>query len=260
MFIIKHKICDPDPNTGGAGGFTQEQFDTMQAEIDRLRAHSNKLLDEKKTLKTQFDEFKSDFDGIDADNIKKMMKVFESSEEAKLIAEGKLDEVIKSRTEKAILTKDSVIEDLTKQFDELKKEHSAIDGLYRSEKITNELREHAEKLDVLPTAIDDVVRRGLDLFQIGEDRKIESRDSDGNLRKVGTKALTPELFVKGLQESAPHFWPQSKGAGATGGNAHDNGNNPFKKGKHYNLTEQAKINKADPERAAQLRKEADASD
>ena len=260
MFKIKYKICDPDPNNAGsAGGFTQAQFDELQAEVDRLRTHSTKLLDEKKILKTQFDEFKTEFDGIDPKNFKKVMDVFESSEEAKLIAEGKLDEVIQKRTEKAILTKDSVIDDLTKKFDDLQKNHNEIDHLYKTEKITNELRAEAEKLNVLPTAIDDVVYRGLSIFQVGENRDIEARDKDGNLVKVGNKALNPELFVKGLQESAPHFWPQSTGAGASGGSAHNNGVNPFKKGKNYNLTEQAKISKSDPELAARLRKEATAS-
>ena len=260
MFRIKHKICDPDPDKTGGTSFTQTQFDELQAEIDRLRSHSNKLLDEKKTLKTQFDEFKTQFDGIDADSVKNMMKVFESSEEAKLIAEGKLDEVIKKRTEKVILTKESAIEELTGKYNELQEKHNTVDNLYKTEKVTNELRDAAEKLDVLPTAIDDVVMRGLGIFQVGDDRKVEARDKDGNLLKVGSKVLSPELFVKDLQDKAPHFWPQSKGAGANGGLANNNGVNPFKKGKNYNLTEQAKINRADPELAAKLKKEADTSE
>lgn len=261
MFRMKNVVCDQnDTGTSGSADFTKEQFDALQAEVERLRNHSKTLLDEKKVLKSQFDDFKSSFEGIDANNIKKMMEVFESSEEAKLIAEGKLDEVIRKRTEKTLTVKDSLIEELGLKMTDLEKSLGEVTTRYKNEKITNELRAAAEKHGVLPTAIDDVVYRGLNLFSVDDKGNIEARDANGELVKAGTKLLNPELFVKDLQDKAPHFWPQSQGAGATGNSSNASGINPFKKGKNYNLTEQAKIQRSDPELAAKLRKEAQASE
>jgi hypothetical protein len=263
MFLMKNVVRDQAGDNGGTGGsadFTKEQFDALQAEVERLRNHSKTLLDEKKVLKSQFDEFKSSFEGIDANNIKKMMEVFESSEEAKLIADGKLDEVIRKRTEKTLTVKDSLIEELGLKMTDLERNLGEVTTRYKNEKITNELRAAAEKHGVLPTAIDDVVYRGLNLFSVDDKGNIEARDANGELVKAGTKLLNPELFVKDLQDKAPHFWPQSQGAGATGNSSAPSGVNPFKKGKTYNLTEQAKIQRSDPELAAKLRKEAQASE
>ncbi|MDM3628264.1 hypothetical protein O9403_18930, partial [Proteus mirabilis] len=72
----------------------------IQAIIDQqvsgLKAKNSELLGK---LKEQGDNLKR-FEGIDPDTVKGMLKRFENDEEAKLIADGKIDEVLNKRTER----------------------------------------------------------------------------------------------------------------------------------------------------------------
>jgi hypothetical protein len=78
----------------------------------------------------------------------------------------------------------------------------------------------------LPGAIDDIIRRGLDIYTVGEDDALESRDKDGNLRKTedGKNLLTADVWINELKESenSSHYFPGSQGAGAggSGGQGH----------------------------------------
>ena len=75
---------------GSAGGGTAPDVAKMQQELDAMRKSQATLLDEKKKLQKQYE-------GIDVEAVRKMQAHFDSSEEAKLIAENKWDEVINRR-------------------------------------------------------------------------------------------------------------------------------------------------------------------
>lgn len=254
MFLRKYPLCEKEPGAGGAGGSDDKaakQIAELAAEVERLKTHNSTLLDEKKKVTNKLKEF----DGLDVENIKKMMKTLDNSEEARLLAEGKVDEVVTKRIEKIQSNLESKIEDLSNKLAEKDKTFNTLSQKYNTERIQSAVRKSAEQLDVLPTAIEDVVLRSQSVFSIGEDGKIEARDADGNLRKSGSKVLTPELFVKDLEKSAPHFWKPSQGAGATGGSGKEMKNNPFSKD-HWNLTQQAQVRKENPELAGELETEA----
>ncbi len=248
MFHKRFPLWDEnDGNNGGSSG-SGDDISALKDEISRLRNHSSKLLDEKK----QIQESLKRFDGIDPENVKKMMSVLESSEEAKLLAENKLDEVVNKRTEK--LRIDS--ERLKSEFDEYKAESEKKNNdwkqKYAAKVIETELRREAEKAKVVPEAIDDVISRARGIFSLDEDGKIEARDSDGNIITVKKKALNPEVFISQLKETAPHFWPKSQGAGASGGTGNGGMNevNPFiPNTPGFSLTEQSKLMNSDPEKA-----------
>lgn len=264
MFKVKQSLCEANPD--GAGGTKddttalQKKIDELTAETGRLVKHNEKLLGEKKDVQTklkELDDKVKSFGDLDADAIAKMKKLMDGSEEAKLLAEGKIDDVVTRRMEKKLLEIEGKTDEFKTEAESWKTKYSELNNKFNTSTINAEIRKAAEVLDVLPSAIDDVVARSVGKFSIGEDGKIESRDKDGNIVKVGNKALTPELFVKGLQDTAAHFWKPSSSAGATGKHGKDGGVNPFIKGKHYNLTEQAKVQRSDPELAAQYRKEAE---
>jgi len=266
---MKHILSEGEPGQGGgAGGETIEQLQAKLAEmqtamseqndeIGRLRKHSQKLLDEKKVLKTNLDKF----EGIDLESMTKMMEQFENNEEAQLLANGKFDDVMNRRTEKMRLNFENKIEELTNQNTELQNERSGLQNKYNDAVVNNYLRAAAEQANVLPSAIDDVLARAKGTFSVLDNGDLEARDSDGNLRTVGNKQLTPELFVDSLKETAPHYWPASQSGGANGG-AGGGGKqvNPFIKGsKDYNITEQARLRKSDPQLAQQFAEEAAAA-
>jgi hypothetical protein len=268
MFKMQHVLregADGGEGTGGAGGVNWEskfaemeaRFNDQNAEIDRLRKHSQKLLDEKKTLKTNLDKF----DGVDADTISKMMEQFATNEEARLIAEGKFDEVVNRRTEKTRLDMESRLNELTEKYDSTVQQNSALQQRYNDAVVNNHLRAAAEKAGVLPTAIDDVLARARGTFNVLDNGEIEARDKDGNLVVVGSKPLSPALFVDGLKDTAPHYWPASQSGGANGGTGKGSKiENPFRKGSSsYSITEQARLRRTDPQLAAQLAEQAKAA-
>lgn len=252
MFIQKHILREGEPGKSGSGGDTAEfeaKIAELQAENERMRKHQEKLLDETKSAKAALKAF----EGIDPDKIKQMMKTIESSEEAKLLAEGKLDDVVNKRTEKIRLEFEEFKNSSKELIDQANKNAESFKNRYNSERISLSLRQAAEKSGALPDAIDDIINRASGVFSIGEDNAIEARDKDGNLVTVKGKPLDPVIFIEQLKDSAAHFWPASEGHGGSGKRFSKNTKNPFKKGPDYNLTEQAKLRKSDPELAEQLK-------
>lgn len=268
MFKIKQSLWDEN-NTGengiGSGGSDvsklQSEIESLNEEKQRILAHQQKLLDETKQAKEHLKQAKEQlkqFDGLDAEKIKTMMKAFDSSEEARLLAEGKFDDVINKRLERVNLDYNQKIENLSKQVDSEKEIADKYRSRYDSKMIEISVRSAAEKAGVIPSAIDDVISRSTGIFSIGDGDEIEARDKNGNLRTVGNKPLTPDLFVADLKEKAPHFWPSSQGTGAQGKSQFGVKKNPFdKNGGHYNLTEQAKLMKSNKDLAMKLKQAAE---
>lgn len=221
------------------------------AEIERMREHQKSLLEETKAAKDAKKDALS--------QIEKLSSKMEEFEKNGLIHEGNYKELFDKETEKLKLSYESKLEDANKSINTMTEQFNGLKMQYSSEKINGVLRSAAEKANVIPSAIDDVLFRASGIFNIGDDGSIESRDKDGNLRKVGNKQLTPESFVDSLKESAPHLWPASEGAGASGGSGGGRSkSNPWAKDT-FNRTEQAKIMNSDPDLGAQLKKEATAS-
>lgn len=254
MFIRKYSLCEEagDGNGGGASGSQnelQKKVDDLIAENARMADHQKKLLDETKNAKKALKQF----EGIDPDNIKDMMKTLESSEEAKLLAEGKLDDVLGKRTEKMRLSFEEKQQNYETKIGDLESSFKSLREQYNNEKISLAIRQAAEKSGAIPDAIDDIINRANGVFSIGDDGSIESRDPSGEIVTVNKKALDPVIFVEQLKESAPFMWPGSQGHGASGKIGGKNVKNPFKKGDNYNLTEQAKLMNENPELAQKLK-------
>lgn len=266
MFINRNILMESEPGAGSGGGSDdlKAQFDVLQktladqnAELDRLRTHSTKLLDEKKKLQNDFKAYENLGDPEVLSNI---LKQFNNNEDAKLVAEGKFDDVLKKHTERMSLDFNTKIEELLQQNEDLTKGKSKFEQLFHESEAGHAISSAAIKAGIRDTALDDALMRSRGIFTVAQDGTLEARDSEGNLRTINGKALTPELFVEQLREKYPHYWPDSKSSGARGGAGGDNTPNPFIKGKHYNLTDQARLRKSNPELAERMQQEAAAAD
>ena len=236
----------------------QSQLNDQNAEVERLRTHSAKLLDEKKKLQQQYEGFA---DLGDAETLKNMLNQFKNDEEARMFAEGKGAEVLKKHTERMQMDFTSQLDEIKKELATSKDEGSKYRDLYHQSEAGHALRAAAVAAGVRESAVDDILLRGRGVFTVGDNNQLEARDSEGNLRKVGNKALSPDLFIKGLRDTHPHYWPDSQSGGARGGTGGGNSvPNPFVKGSDtYNVTQQAKLRREDPELAKQLEAEAKAA-
>lgn len=202
---------------GEGKGFSQADIDSAVAKAvadatGSLNTKNQELLDELKTTKSTL----KGFEGLDAEDVRKTMELFNQSEEAKLLKDGKFDEVINKRTEKLRGEYDGKLADLAKERDAAVESGGKYEQLYKNKIVDDEIRQIALEAKVIPEALDDVLRRGRDVFSLAEDGSLEARDKDGNLVKLDDHLMTPKLFVESLRKSAPYYWPGSTGTGASG--------------------------------------------
>ena len=181
-----------------------------------LKSKVEEALKEKKSLAGKL----AAFDGLDPAAMKVMMSRFENDEEAQLLAAGKVDEVVAKRIEKREADFTTRETTLTEENNGLKEENAGWKGKYNRRTVETNLRALSEKAGAVPGAIDDIIRRGIEIFTVGEDDALEARDKEGNLRMTDDKknVLTPEVWIGLLKESenSLHYFPGSQGAGAAG--------------------------------------------
>ena len=228
----------------------------VEEAVTGLKATNAALKDEKTTALAKAKEF----EGLDATEIKALLERIGQDEEAKLISEGKISEVLEKRTERLradydgqLKAKDVEIEALKKQVETQTKELSSL-------KLDDAVNAAATKIGVLAEASEDALARAKRIFALNDKGLIEGRDASGALilSKDGSSPLTVPEWLEGMKDSAPHWWAATKGADAAGGAGHKSGDkNPWLP-EHRNVTERMKIAKADPELAKRLQAEAKA--
>lgn len=262
-------VTTPAPEKGNGQDQTQPDvlnnpqikamFERMLEErMTGIVNNRNQVLDEKKELQKEVAQLKKQWEGFDPDRVRRIMENIDKDEETKLISEGKLDEVVARRldryradTDQQIKLRDTKIEEMAKALSEEKEKRSrlVIDG---------SLRSAAVEAGITKTAIEDVVFRGRQVFNLDEKDRPIPRDPNGNML-VGKDGITPLSAVEWLdsmKKIAPHWWPPSQGGGAMPGDAGKPARvNPWKK-ESFNLTQQGMIFRDNPELARELMREA----
>jgi len=199
---------------------TEEQLNTkiseaVKAATDPLKQENEAIVTKNKELlneKKQLAEKIKTFDGVDINQIKKLQSAFENSEEAKLLAEGKIDELVNKRVEKEKIKLEEKIIEVTKELETTKVERTNIQNKFNQKEIDSAISKAALNEKVLPSAIDDIQRKAREIFSVDTDGTVVARDKEGNIRKIGDKVLNAENFIKSLKETSPHYWPNSQSA------------------------------------------------
>lgn len=192
----------------------------VNAAVAALKAKNSELLEEKKRLKDAAAEF-ADFD---KDTLKNYIARLKNDEEARLIAEGKVGDVIDRRTERMRESYQSQIADTQKLAQEWQGKYSELEQKFNYTRIDSALRDAALAANVVPSAIDDIITRGRKSFEIDANGNIISKDQYTGDIKIGADGKNPYAasdFLSDLKKTAPHFWPQSQSGGFTGASAGD---------------------------------------
>ena len=237
-----------------------------KAKLDEFR--NNNL-----ALSKERDELKQRFDGIDPEEARKLLAEKQKLEEEKLLR-GNADpnEAEKAEKEKAAERDriEKVIEgrvkgiktELEKQVGALTAERDALNTRLTTIQIDQGVTTVATKRGLRPTAIADITSRARTVFKLvnGVPAAFEA---DGKSVRYGRDGLTPmtlEEWVDTQVSEAPHLFESNAGGGAAG-NASGGGagsrpqglqKNPFKR-ETWNLTEQMRLQKSDPQLAARLK-------
>jgi len=178
----------------------------LQKERDAAKEAKRKL--------TAAEQFQAQFEGLDIDAVKGLLSKVNEDEETRLIADGKIDEVLSRRTER-------LRGDYDKQLQEAKdraEKAEAFASQFKGKVLADSIREAAQKAGALAEASEDIILRARSIFQLNENGEPVAVDKDGEAiyGKDGKTPLTPLEWAESLREAAPHLWPRAQGAGPTG--------------------------------------------
>ena len=189
------------------------------------------------------------FDGIDPDAVRQLADEKRKLEEAAQIKAGEVDKVIEARVKAARAEWD-------KTHGVVVAERDALTGRLTAIQIDQAVVNEATKRGLRPTALTDITARARQTFKLVNGVP-QAFDGDvPRYGKDGTFPMTLAEWVDALVSDAPHLFEANAGSGAAGSGGGAAGNrsvkNPFRK-ESFNLTEQMKIQKNDPQLAARLK-------
>jgi len=213
----------------------------VEAATAGLKNKNTELLGSLKNTKTELEGFKTQFEGLDINAVKGLLAKVGQDEETKLIAEGKLDEVITRRTERLRGDYDKQLAAEKARADKAE----AFAAKYSDKVLADSIRAAAIKAGALPEAAEDIILRAKGTFKLSDDGEAIATDRDGEViyGKDGKTPLSPLEWAESLRETATHLWPRAQGAGQTG----DNGGKATKKWGEYTESERAALARDNPD-------------
>lgn len=178
-------------------------------QVQGLKAKNDELLGKLTKTKGEFDGLKSQFSDVDLEEYRSFKAKIKEDETTKLIAEGKIEEVLNQRVQALKQDYEGKLSQTAQQAE-----------LYKSKVLNGYISTAAAQAGVDKNAIDLVA-----LLAQQEGVKLDERgnpvivDSEGNVRysKDGNTPLSLNDWLNNLQESKPLLWGQAQGGGARGG-------------------------------------------
>lgn len=219
MFQLKQFYMQEGNGDGGNGdgGSSPEITPEVQKLIDAraevlanernmgLRAKNAEIILKNKEL---LDNAKR-FEGIDPDAVKTILQRFSDDDEAKLIASGKIDEVLNKRTERM---KAGFEQETAKERAAREAAESRADKFQRRV-LENGIRAEAAAAGIHQHAIDDALYRAGGTFQLDDEGNPVA--VEGAYGKDG-KPLTLKEWFADMKDKAPHWWPATGNGGGAG--------------------------------------------
>ena len=187
------------------------------------------------------------FEGIDPDAVRQL------AEENKSLRTATLSEDAKREMDAQLKTAKSAFE---KQLAAVTGERDTLNGRLSAIQIDQAVVTEATKRGLRPTAIPDITSRARTNFKLVNGVP-QAFETDGQTARMGKDGpMTLAEWVDALVSDAPHLFEANAGGGAAGSGSGGAGNrsvkNPFRK-ESWNLTEQMKLQKSDPQLAARLK-------
>lgn len=202
----------------------EAQIQAVTADVDSkineavqgLQNKNQELLGEKKSIQEKLAKFS---DITDPEKALEALKFINENEDAQLIRDGKVGELIEKKTSVMRIEHNNAIKELADKLEAASKGEETFKSLYETKVMDDSLREVCISAGVRPEAITDVLLRSKEIFSLDKDNAVEARDGKGGLKKnAAGDVLTPAVWMEELKTTSPHYWPSSEGAGAVGGN------------------------------------------
>lgn len=206
--------------------------------------------DAAKTAQRELQRLQKQFEGIDPEIVKKVFAQLDQDEEAKLIAEGKVKEVIQKRTEKMREEHARLLNAETTRANNAE----AYANKFKQSVVQGQIVQAAIELEALPEATADIAFLAQSKFVLDEDGKAVAVDESGEvvIGKDGKTPLSPKEWVESLREQKPYFWPKANGSGAPGSTNTKGQVDILKADGSVNLTKLAQLRNDNPQLAKEL--------
>jgi hypothetical protein len=210
MFGMKAFYMEQEGEGGNAGGAipadVQAIIDAKVTEaVTGLKSKNSELLGK---LKETGDRLKS-FDGIDPDAVRSMLQKFSDDDEAKLIASGKVDEVLTKRAER-------MKSEFAKEVQTAKEEAARFQTKaekFSAKVMKGEVLSEASAAGVGAFAMEDAELAASRMFTTDDEGNPVARD--GVLGKDGKPLTLKEWFAE-IKETRPHWFPAPANGGGAG--------------------------------------------
>ena len=215
-----------------------------KSKLDEFRANNVALL-------KQLEEQAKKFEGIDPEEVRKLADEKRTLEEQQRLKAGEFDKVLDGRLK-------AVKADFEKQLSAVAAERDAMGTRLTVIQIDQGVIASATKRGLRATAIPDITARARTVFKLvdGVPTAFESDGQTVRLGKGGAGPMTLDEWVDAQVSEAPHLFESNAGSGAAGNGSGGVGNrsvkNPFRK-ESWNLTEQMKLQRTDPQLAQRLK-------
>lgn len=171
--------------------------------------------DARKAAEKAAKDYAIKYQGIDPELARKLMQDQSLSEEQKLLADGKIDELVGKRTERMQSEYEKRIQEA-----ELKAEQAnQFASGFREKALTSHISEGALASGIVQSALRDVeLRARAEGFQLDADGKPVALNANGEIiyGKDGRTPLSIAEWSASLRDTAPHLFGMSVGGGALG--------------------------------------------
>jgi hypothetical protein len=219
-----------------------------QTDVDRLQESLRKEREDHKAAKTAL----AAFNGLSAEEVLEKLDRIAELEAANggKLDETKINEIVEARLKARLAPVERERDKLKQELQETSGKVVELTAKEKTRIIHDHIRKAAGSSKMRETAVEDALMLGERILDVDDQGNVTTRDNVGV-----TPGLSAEVWLTELQDKRPHWWPESSGAGAKGGNGGGAGTNPFSN-EHWNMTEQGRIFKENPAKAEQLAKSA----
>ena len=175
----------------------------------------------------QATDMKTRYEGIDPDEVHKLRERVKDLDDSDVYDKKGIDALVEKRTKSMQEEHQRLMAVKERELTHHKGRGDTFEQKYRNERISTTLMDAITRAGVTKTAVQDAVQRGLGVFTELDDTGKVLAKVGGETRygKDGISPLSPDEWIAGLKQEAPHLWPPSSGGGAS--NNHGIGSNGF---------------------------------
>jgi hypothetical protein len=182
-----------------------EQFRQRNIELQKQLAEATAALEAAKEA----------YGGTDPEAVKTILAKVNDQNEQELIRAGRLDELVARRTQSMQGNYQKQLEAAAKKAAEAEKAAQTTRDRFASTYLAEQTRKaiEAKKLRIVPSALDDILRRGRETFKLADDlQTFEPASQDYG---PDGKPPTIDTWIDALTQQAPHFFEGGGGGGTT---------------------------------------------